>query len=88
MLMIKFFLLHLCRVDLKERRSVLCGLCSNGDILASSLADLLTKRFNGVECVQLPPGKGRAWGEWPDEKSIGQLVKEAEVNAVVVTVGC
>ncbi len=63
-------------------------LFTNGDTLANSLIDLLGKRFNDIEFVRLPPGRDRVWGEYPHEPSIGDLVKEAGVDAVVVTIGC
>ncbi len=60
---------------------------TNGDVLAEALMDLLGRRFENVETVKLPAGKGMSWGDYPDE-SIGELVREAGVDAVIVTVGC
>lgn len=59
---------------------------TNGDILADALMDLLSKRFEKIETVKLPAGKGRRWGEYPDE-SIEEVVREAGVDGVIVTVG-
>jgi len=59
---------------------------ANGDVLANAFADLLAKRFKGTEFVKLPPGKGLVWGNYP-EPSIRDVVKEAKVDAVIVTVG-
>jgi hypothetical protein len=59
---------------------------TNGDLLADALGDLLRKRFKGLQTVKLPAGKAQRWGEYPDH-SIDEVVKDAGVDAVVVTVG-
>ncbi len=58
----------------------------NGNSLAEALMDLLSKRFKNIETVKLPAGKGRRWGDYPD-KSIEDVVREAGVDAIIVTVG-
>ncbi len=63
-------------------------LFTNGDTLANSIIDLMKKQFKDIEFVRLPPGRGTVWGDYPHEPSIGDLVQEAGVDAVVVTVGC
>ncbi|HVN96355.1 MAG TPA: hypothetical protein VMT62_08000 [Syntrophorhabdaceae bacterium] len=59
---------------------------TNGDVLAEAFANLLKKRFGQIETVNLPSGKGLSWGDYPDP-SIKDIVKEAKVDAVIVTVG-
>lgn len=59
----------------------------NGDVLADALIDLLSRRFEGLRCAKLPPGKGLGWGDYP-ETSIGEVVKEAGVDAAIVLIGC
>ncbi len=63
-------------------------LYTNGDVLANMLKDLLGKRFKNLEFVELPPGKGRQWGNYPDNATIGEVVKESGVDALIVTMGC
>ena len=63
-------------------------LYTNGDVLANMLRDLLVKRFKNLKFVVLPPGKGRQWGNYPDNESIGEVVEESGVDAVIVTMGC
>lgn len=60
---------------------------TNGDLLADAFMDLLGKRFQSLNLIKLPPGRGLKWGDYPD-KSVGTVAKEAGVDAVVVTVGC
>ena len=59
---------------------------NNGDVLADALIDLLGKRLKDIETVKLPAGKGVVWGGYPDE-SIGEVVREARVDAAIVLVG-
>ena len=59
---------------------------TNGDLLADALMDLLHKRFVDLQTVKLPAGKAQRWGEYPDH-SIEEVIEEAGVDAVVVTVG-
>ena len=63
-------------------------LYTNGDVLANTVKDLLGKRFNNLKFVALPPGKGRQWGNYPDNQTIGEVVKESGVDALIVTMGC
>jgi len=74
--------------DLEGKRiGFIWTIFTNGDVLAHALMDLLGKRFKDVETVKLPGGKGLGWGDYPDE-SIEDVVREAGVDAVIVTVGC
>jgi len=59
----------------------------NGDVLLETMADLMKKRFKGLEFVKLPSGKGLAWGDYPDSSLTG-LVKESGIAAALVAVGC
>jgi hypothetical protein len=59
---------------------------TNGDILADAFMGLLSKRFKSIQTVKLPAGKGQRWGEYPDQ-SIEDVVREAGVDGVIVTVG-
>ena len=63
-------------------------LYTNGDVLANMVKDLLVKRFKNLKFVALPPGKGRQWGNYPDNQTIGEVVKESGVDALIVTMGC
>lgn len=63
-------------------------LYTNGGVLANDLMDLMGKQFKGLKFAKLPPGKGLKWGDYPDNQSIGSVVEEAGVDAVVVTIGC
>ncbi len=61
---------------------------ANGNVLAEAFMDLLEKRrFKSLKLIKLPPGKDKPWGDRPD-KSVGDVVKEAGVDAAVVTMGC
>ncbi len=61
---------------------------ANGNVLGEAFMDLLEKqRVKGLKLIKLPPGKGLRWGDIPD-KSVGAVVKEAGVDAAVVTIGC
>jgi hypothetical protein len=59
---------------------------TNGDILANALAELLNKRFEHIDSVRLPSGKGLKWGSYP-ELSIKDVIKEAKIDALISTVG-
>ncbi len=67
---------------------VMWTLYTNGDVLAKALMDLLEKRFNNLKFIMLPPGKGLQWGNYPDNQTIGDVVKESGVDALIVTMGC
>jgi hypothetical protein len=62
------------------------NLFTNGDVLSDTLADLLTRRFRHLETIKLASGKGLKWGSYP-ESSIKDVVKEAEIDALISTVG-
>jgi hypothetical protein len=70
-----------------KRIALIWTIFSNGDLLADTLMDLLHNRFKDIETVKLPAGKNAKWGDYPDE-SIEDVVKEAGVDAAVITVGC
>jgi hypothetical protein len=73
--------------DLKGKKiGFMWTIYTHGDTLADALMDVLGKHFENIETVKLPAGKGRRWGEYPDE-SIEEVVREAGVDGVVVTVG-
>ncbi len=59
---------------------------TNGDVLADVLMDLLDKKIGDFEGIKLPSGKENPWGDYPDE-GIEDVVREAGVDAVIVTVG-
>jgi hypothetical protein len=59
---------------------------TNGDVLADALIESLGKRIKDIETVKLPSAKGRRWGEYPDE-SVEDVVREAGVDGIIVTVG-
>ncbi len=59
----------------------------NGDVLLEVLADLMKKRFKGLEVVKLPSGKSLTWGDYPDS-SLTDVVKESGIDAAIVAIGC
>ncbi len=59
---------------------------TNGEVLAESFTDLLGDRFEGIRFVKLPSGKEGKWGEYP-RKDFPDVVKEAEVDALIALVG-
>ena len=59
---------------------------TNGDILAEALGDWLTKRYPGLECVKLMPGRNLQWGDYPD-LSLPDLAREMGIDAAIVTAG-
>ena len=63
-------------------------LYTNGDVVANSLMDLLSKKYKDIKFVKLPPGRGLQWGNYPDNESIGDVVKESGVDGLIVTMGC
>lgn len=69
-----------------KKLALIWTIFTNGDILADALTDLLHERFEDIETVKLPAGKGVKWGDYPDE-SIEDVVKEAGVDAAIVLVG-
>ena len=60
---------------------------SNADVLLETLADLMKKRFKGLEVLKIPSGKNLAWGDYPDN-SLTDVVKESGIDAAMVAVGC
>ena len=59
----------------------------NGDVLLRAFADLLAKRFEGMQFVNLPSGRTLGWGEYPDA-TFTDVVKESGVDAVIAAPGC
>ncbi len=60
---------------------------TNGNILLEALRDLLERRYQGLEFVELAPGRNLRWGDYPD-KSIGPWAREHEIDAAIVTAAC
>ena len=61
---------------------------ANGPILADALAELLGRRFNGLQFVKLPPGEGVKWGEILHfDEHVGTIVKGSGVDGAIVLVG-
>ena len=60
---------------------------TNGNVLLDALRDLLAKRYQGLEFVELPPGRNSRWGEYPD-KTIGAFARENQIDAAIVTAAC
>jgi hypothetical protein len=74
-------------MDLERKKiGFMWTIYTNGDLLADVFMDLLRKRFKQIETVKLPAAKGGLWGEYPAE-SIAEVVREAGVDGIVVTVG-
>ena len=69
-----------------KRIGFVWNLFANGDVLAEALAELLGRRFKGLESVRLPSGKGLRWGNYPDP-SIGEIAREAGIDAIIATAG-
>lgn len=59
---------------------------NNGNVLLEAFRDLLAKRFNDLDFTKLPPGRGLTHEDHPDE-SIGDIAREAGIDAAIVTVG-
>jgi hypothetical protein len=59
---------------------------TNGNVFLEAMQGLLAARFNGLEFVKLPGGKGLHWGDHPDE-SMADLAKEARLDAAIAAVG-
>jgi hypothetical protein len=84
---VRFFPLSQRLSTLEGKRIGLAwNLFANGDVLAEALADLLAARFKGLESIRLPSGKGLRWGNYPDP-SIGEVIRESGVDAVIATAG-
>jgi hypothetical protein len=69
-----------------QKIGLLWTVFTNGDILLNALADWITRKFPGVECVKLMPGRTLAWGDYPD-LSLPDLAREMGVDAAIVTAG-
>ena len=69
-----------------KKIGLICGPFTNSYVLLEAFMDLLAKRFEGSDFIKLPSGKDIKWGEHPDE-SIGNIAKEAGVDAAIVAVG-
>ncbi len=59
---------------------------TNGDILLEALADWIAKRYPGLECVKLMPGRNAKWGDYPD-LSLPEYAREQGIDAAIVTAG-
>ena len=74
--------------DLKGKRLGLCWTAfTNGDIVLRAFRDHLAGRYPDLEFVELMPGRGLRWGDHPDP-SIAELVREARLDAALITAGC
>ncbi|MND00209.1 hypothetical protein D3C83_187410 [compost metagenome] len=60
---------------------------SNGDLVLRALREHLAARIPDLEFVEMPPGRGLAWGDHPG-RDIGELAREQALDAVIVTAGC
>jgi hypothetical protein len=84
---VRFFSLSQRLSTLEGKRiGLIWNLFANGDVLAEALADLLQRRFKGLESLILPSGKGLRWGNYP-EPSIGEVVRKFGVDAIIATAG-
>ena len=74
-------------IDLSGKKVALVPMMiRNSDVLLESLANLLAKRFAGIQFVKLPPGEGKA-GDFLDDSFTG-MVKETGIDAAIVGCGC
>ena len=60
---------------------------SNGDLVLHAFRDHLAKRYPDLEFVEMPPGRGLRWGDYPHQ-SIGELARELAIDGAIVTAGC
>ena len=58
----------------------------NGDILLAAFADLLAKRFEGMEFFNLP-SETLSWGNYPD-KSLPEIVREYRIDGLIAAPAC
>lgn len=59
----------------------------NGDVLLEAFADLLGKRYQGMEFMKLPSGRRLNWGDYPD-RSLAAFARESGIDAAIVAPGC
>lgn len=59
----------------------------HGDTALRAFGQHLGERFPGVEFIEMPPGRGRSWGDHPDA-SIAELAEEEGVDGAIVAAGC
>jgi hypothetical protein len=60
---------------------------TNGNLLLDALADLLSKRYPGMEFVKLKSGRDLDWGNYPD-RTLTALAREAGIHAAIAGPGC
>ena len=74
--------------DLKGKKiALIWTVFANGNIVLEAFADLLSRRYPGMEFVKLPPGRNAKWGQSP-ERSLTELVRENGIDAAIVAAGC
>ena len=74
--------------DLKGRKlGLVWTVFTNGDLVLHAFRDHLKARFPDTEFVEMPPGRGLRWGDYPDA-SIGALARELAIDGAIVTAGC
>ena len=59
----------------------------NGDILLAAFADLLAKRFAGMEFFNLPSGRTLTWGNYPD-RTLPEILREYKIDGLIAAPGC
>lgn len=59
----------------------------HGDTVLHAFRQHLAAREPEIEFVEMPPGRGRAWGDLPDA-SIAELAREEGIDAAVIAAGC
>lgn len=59
---------------------------TNGDLLLVALADWISKRYPGIECVKLMPGRNLQWGDYPD-LTLPEYARENGIDAAIVAAG-
>jgi hypothetical protein len=60
---------------------------SNGDLVLRAFRKHLATRYPDLEFVEMAPGRGLRWGDYPDP-SIGEFARELAINGAIVTAGC
>jgi hypothetical protein len=60
---------------------------ANGNQVLEAFADLLPRRYPGMQFVRLNPGRTAQWGDNP-EPSITELAREQGIDAAIVAAGC
>jgi hypothetical protein len=59
----------------------------HGDVLLKRVAEVLGKKFENAEFVELPSGEGREWSEYPDEETIAAMAEKRNCDAVIGAIG-